>query len=75
MYGYWMLLSDIYRWVLHLNYIKMSICIKKYKQNSFNKRIYEKLQNSGESPNEIMHHFKIKNVSRLANDHLNIISL
>ena len=47
---------------------------KKYKQNSFNKRIYEKLQNSGENPNEIMHHFKIKNVRRLANDHLNINS-
>ena len=49
----------------------MSICIK---NTRFNKRIYEKLQNSGESPNEIMHHFKIKSVSRLANDHLNINS-
>ena len=63
-----MLLSDIYRWVPHLidNNVNM---YKKYKQNSFNKRIYEKLQNSGESPNEIMHHFKIKNESRLANEH------
>ena len=69
-----MLLSDIYRWVLHLNYIKMSICIKNTSKIVSIKGFTKKRQNSGESPNEIMHHFKIKNVSRLANDHFNINS-
>ena len=38
---------------------------KRLKWNGLNKRIYQKVQNSGESPNEIMHHLKIENMSRL----------
>ena len=39
---------------------------KRFKWNDLNKRIYKKVQNFGKSPNEIMHNFKIGNVSRLA---------
>ena len=33
------------------------------------------IQNSGDSPDEILHHLKLKNVNRVAVGHLNIISL
>ena len=40
-----------------------------------NKTIHQKVQNSGEGPDEVLHHFKIKNVNRLATGHLSINSL
>ena len=61
-----------------MKYVKMSLTYavpkiykndnvyKRCKWNGLNKRIYEKVQNSVESPNEIMHHLKIENVSMLA---------
>ena len=44
---------------------KNSNVYKRFKWNGLNKRICEKVQNSGESPNEIMYHLKIENKRRL----------
>ena len=40
-----------------------------------NKTIHQKVQNSGEGPDEVLHHFKIKNVNRLPTGPLGINSL
>ena len=60
-----------------MKYVKMSLrdaspnlykngkVYKRFKWNGLNKKIYGKVQNSRESPNEIMHHLRIENVSRL----------
>ena len=40
-----------------------------------NKTIHQKVQNSGEGPDEVLHHFKIKNVNTLDTGPLSINSL
>ena len=40
-----------------------------------NKTIHQKVQNSGEGPDEVLHHFKIKNVNTLDTGLLSINSL